>query len=297
MAAQFQTATVIVELILYLWYVAYLIYRSERSIRQTQKLAREVVIIQNPPGSFAAHWPQFVVILSLPSVFVLLMLPGEAGIKGSLIYFGILIFFIGTGVAALFPQKGDYYLDRDGIHFIRNPKAVLLYSSIEEPEWYGKFTESADQTVTSVTKMRVNGKRVKIYNLSSDQYRRYISSRDVHPLRYTSPSPAQRTLKRVITVLSVCAGVTFVAFIVYSQIYGGGVTAGVPNAPGIAYLLSHKDLPHYLYNHGDATAVSFTVWKTTLILEKTSMTMIPLTILLGGINAIWTAVVRNKTED
>lgn len=299
MAAQFQTGTVIIELLLYLGYVAYLIYRSERSIRMTRKLAREVVIIQNPPGPVAAHWPQFVVILCLPSVFVLLALPGEAGVTGSLIYFGILVFFIATGLAALLPQKGDYYLGPDGIHFIRHPEKVLAYSSIEEATWHGRFTESADQAVTSVTKLRAKGKRIKLYNLSSEQYRRYISSEDIHPLRYTgfAPSPAQRILKRTSVVLSVCAGVAFAAFIIYSGFYGGGGVSGGPEPLDIAYLLSNKDVQHYLYNHGDEAAVPYNVWLITLILEKTSMTLIPLSILLGGVNALWTASARNKTVD
>jgi len=267
-----------------------------------KKVDSKYKIIQNPASPLASTLPRFSLILCLPSIFVLLFLSNDADMLGIFIYLAIFIFFISLGFRLLFSAKGDYYLDKDGIHFIRNENSIIYYCDIKKSKWLARnYTINkplSEIHITSVTRMVVKGRGVIIYNLSEKQYWEHINFGNIFLLvnDKVKTSLFHKLLIAFLSIVSICAVIVFTLYMSYSSKHGGGAINAIGDQ-GISYLWMHTNVQHYVADHGVFTVVSYQVWKNILKLEIASAILIPLTVICGLVNIIWYGVSSNRTKE
>lgn len=285
------------EAIVYLAYAAYLIYRPIKTVRMKKNQYPKHVLISNPASPAASAVPFFSLILCLPSILVMYFLADAADFMGICIYLAVFIFFMGLGIKLLFSAKGDYYLDSEGIHFLRNENGTIRFSDIEKSRWSARNFSVNNRHIASVTKLVVKGRNIKIYNLTEAQYRNHIASDNIYETinRKVIAGPLHKAFIACFVILFICGGISFSLFMSYASQYGGDAINAVGNQ-GLAFLWMHADVQHYLADGGTLTAVSYQAWRQIVIFEVTSMALIPLAILCGFVNAVWYAISANRTK-
>lgn len=277
----------IFEAIIYLLFAAYSIYIPIKSRINKKKLSVDHDIIINPQNAFTSFVSKAVLFLSLPSILLMFTLIAENPENkiGVYVYFGIFLCLMYLGNLALTSSKGDYYIDETGIHFVINEEYIIRYDDIQKSKWLDySHIKGADTT----TIILVKGKKIKLYNLSKEQYLQYISKENVFtPKHQAVRSIYKESFTVIVIVLFFISIISFFAFMLYTSNYGGGDALRETKKYSYEQLLNDNSIPHYLINHSDITEVSYKVWKTALIMEKIFKFLYPLMFLCGIINMIW----------
>lgn len=283
-----QGLVAILEACVYLFFVGYSLYIPIQSYRNKKKLRLQYEIISNPSAAFPQFFSKAVLILSLPSIFVLWFFQdpnGKDDVAGISIYVSIFLVLMGFGFWALHKSIGDYYLTNEGIHFVRGEKHTIQYADIEEAKW--RDYAHIDGASTTVT-FTVRGERYKLYNLTKDQYIKYISDDNIYlPKREAEISIAKRIFTVWVSAITILSVLVFLSFIAYAGKYGGGSAVTQDENYSYNELLTNAAIPHYLSNHGKETEVPFAVWKNVLTIENIIPFMYILMFLSGFANIIW----------
>lgn len=285
----------IIEIIIYLLFVIYSICIPVTSYFNKRKLQGDYHIINNPQTAFSMIMSKAVLILSLPSMILMFTIipqnPNESK-TGIYIYFGIFLFLMFLGCRALITSKGDYYIDNNGIHFVRNEKFDIKFEDIQNSKW---LDYSHIGGASSTTELVVNGKHIKFYNLSKGQYAHYISKENILTPKHEPVKSIYKKIFSIIVVVLFVLGVSsgFVSGS-FTSFHGGG--SALTETANYSYLelLSNPNIPHYLVDHGQKTEVTFVVWKTALIMERIWFILYPLMFLCLIINVIWENQIHRK---
>lgn len=240
-------------------------------------------VFTNPPGPFDMFFSKVIFILTVPSIvlmFTIIPQNPDDLFAGIAIYGGIFIFFMILGFRAVLHPPGDYYIDKDGVHFLREYKKSITFSEITEAAWYDYAHVDGAETTA---KLIAHGKKIVLYNLPKGLYKHYISGENV----FVPKREAVRSLpKRIFTGIMY---IMFFAAILTFWIFTGYDGSPVKNTSEYTYeqLYQEADIPHYLVDHGDLTQVSLQVWKTALHLERAIMILYPLMFLCVFVNMFW----------
>jgi hypothetical protein len=276
-------------------YVVFSIYEPIKSYLKKKKHKQFQRLISNPANQAALFLARGALIICLPCIIVLFAFANDAGNNSGritvLVYFVIFLFFITLGSKALRSARGDYYLDNDGIHFVRSEKLFISYGDIEYSKW---IDHSYMAGASTTTKLRAKGKHLTIYNLPKEQYERYVSRENIMtPKHVVKASTFQKVFSMFTVVIYVVTAASFIAFSAYSFQHGGDAINAL-NGQSITRLWSNPNAQHLLDNHGVDTVVSYSIWKTSLILECTTFILFPLVFICFGINFIWNVILNRK---